>query len=655
MQLTDDQIIELLIEYTTDDRYKQAVLIDGDWGSGKTYFVQEKLVQSLKAKFKVDQEHSYDVLYISLYGTESFSQIMDDIYTATLESFFDKKLGDGVGEKVGKGINFTSKLLATGMKYFNLDKEDLPKLADIKGIRSSIIIFDDLERCSIDINQLLGFINNLVEHNAIKVIIVANQAEIGKPKLIVDLPQKYSVVLNPQLKHEEAKDEKNKHDQEAPRKQIGYEELKKHTEQLFSEDLVYEKVKEKLIGLTINYMADFNVIYEEIVCKYIKDETTKERLIANKDLVVDTFYAKKHHNIRTLIFSLMATEKIFATISEIHFEPARFIEEQYVRLLQYIVAVSIQIKTGQPLYSWKNVSSQTGAVYLEKDGVWGKSIFGYRFVDIYLTTRFFNPSEVKTTIFELMNEYCEIERSREAENALSYNTLYAWWCLEDEEVRDLVNCTVVELSEMKYHPRYFKDMIILLMQLQHANFSPFDYPETFETFISFMKQRLEETDDGFKIDYFEVLSDNIEFIQNYNLIAKPLFDVLRKKEREEKEKINENLDLDKSWGDAFKSSCTDNRNSYMTGQKFLFYISPEKVINKLRTSAVKEIYSFLDGIKEIYSFSNLNDFFKDDVDHISEILAALDIDILSDGKTTKRIVLEKLKKKLEESLTLIQQ
>ncbi len=655
MQLTDNQIVDLLIEYTTDDRYKQAVLIDGDWGSGKTYFVQEKLVKSLKAKFKVDQEHSYDVLYISLYGTESFSQIMDDIYTATLESFFDKRLGDGIGEKVGKGINFTSKLLATGMKYFNLDKDDLPKLADIKGIRSSIIIFDDLERCSINTNQLLGFINNLVEHNAIKVIIVANQAEIGKPKLIVDLPQKYSVVLNPQLKHEEAKDEKNKHDQEAPQKQIGYEELKKYTEQLFSEDLVYEKVKEKLIGLTINYRADFNVIYKEIVCKYIKDETTKERLVANKELVVDAFFAKKHHNIRTLIFSLMATEKIFATISEIHFEPAKFIEEQYIKLLQYIVAVSIQIKTGQPLYSWKNVSSQTGTVYLEKDGVWGKSIFGYRFVDLYLTTRFFDPSEVKTTIFELMNEHREIERCREAENALSYNTLYAWWYLEDEEVRDLVSCTIVELSEMKYHPRYFKDMIILLMQLQHANFSPFDYPKTFETFISFMKQRLEENDDEFKIDYFEVLSDNSEFIQKYNLITKPLFDVLRKKEREEKEKINENLDLDESWGDAFKSSCTDNRNSYITGRKFLFYVSPEKVINKLRTSTVKEIYSFLDGIKEIYSFSNLNEFFKDDVDHISEILNALDIDILSDGKTTKRIVLEKLKKKLEESLTLIQQ
>lgn len=654
MYLRDDQIIDLLIEYTTDNRYRQAVLIDGDWGSGKTYFVQEKLVDALKTKFKETPEYSCNVIYISLYGAENFSQIMDDIYSASLESFFDKKLGDGIGEKIGKGINFTSKLITTGMKYFNLERDDLPKLSDIKGINNAVIIFDDLERCSIDTNQLLGFINNLVEHNAIKVIIVANQAEIGKPKLTVDLPEKYSVVLSPQLKLEEATDTKTKPGQEIAQKQIGLEELKKLTEQLFSEDIVYEKVKEKLIGLTINYRVDFHVIYEEIICKYIKDETTKEILFANKERIIDVFLQKGHYNIRTLIFSLMSFEKIFKIASVIHFLPVKFLEDQYEKLLNYIIAVSIQIKTGQPLYSWKNVSSQTGAVYLEKDGVWGKSIFGYRFVDKYLTTRFLDESEIKDTLLGLMNELKEREQCSKAENALSYNTLYAWWYLEDDEVCDLLSITIKELSEMKYHPRYFKDMIILVMQLQYAKFPHINYTDTFESFTKFMVQRLEQCDENFKTEHLEVLSDDFEFIQKYNLVAQPLLDVLRKKDREEKERINQSLDLDESWGDAFKESCADNRNSYLTGYKFLFYVSPEKVIGKLRSSTVKEIYSFLDGIKEVYSFSNLNDFFKDDIDHISEILAALDIDVLSDGKTTKHIALKKLKTILEESLALIQ-
>ncbi len=653
MYLTDEEIIDLIVEYVTDDRYKQAVLIDGDWGSGKTYFVQEKLIESLKTKVGSSAESNRNVLYVSLYGMESFPQIIDDIYAATLEMFFDKKLGNGTGQKIGKGINFASKLIATGMKYFNLDKDDLPKLSDIKEIKNSVIIFDDFERCSIDTNQLLGFINNLVEHNSIKIIIVANQAEIGKPKLISDLPQKYSVVLNPNLELKESKDKKAGIKDTLPR-QLSVEELQEYTEKLFSEDILYEKVKEKLIGLTINYKANIDNIYEEIIGNYIKDEPSSENLILNKDLVLTIFEKRQHSNIRTLIFALMAYEKVFIKVSQIKFEPNQFLVEQYKKLLCYVIEVSIQIKTGKQLYSWANSTSQTGMVYMGKGGVWGERVFGYRFIDTYLTTRFWDSDKVKSIILGIMKEAKEIEAYKAAENALSYNKLYAWWYLEDEEVSSLLESMIRELSEKKYHPRYFKDMIILLMQLRQAKFSPFDFCKSCDDFVNYMKQHLEEISDDFAAENLEVLSDNQEFISEYNSIMKPLFDVLHKKDREEKEKINENLDLDKSWGDCFKSSCTENRDRYMAGHKFLFYVSPEKLIDKLSTSTVKEIYSFLDGIKEIYSFSNLNDFFKDDIDHINVILEKLNIDALSCNKTTKRIILEKLKHKLEESRDLIQ-
>lgn len=47
-------------------------------------------------------------------------------------------------------------------------------------INNSILIFDDLERCDCSINEILGYINSFVEHEKMKVIIVANQEEIGK-------------------------------------------------------------------------------------------------------------------------------------------------------------------------------------------------------------------------------------------------------------------------------------------------------------------------------------------------------------------------------------------------------------------------------------------------------------------------------------------
>ena len=141
MQLRDKEIIDLLLDYVKDKRYKQAVLIDGKWGTGKTYFVKEKLLNSIKETLP---ERS--VFYISLYGISKPSQIIEEIYSATVGDFLEKRIGKEKGEKVEKGINIASKLFAAGIKYFNIEKSDLPSLADIKEIKESIIVFDDCKR-----------------------------------------------------------------------------------------------------------------------------------------------------------------------------------------------------------------------------------------------------------------------------------------------------------------------------------------------------------------------------------------------------------------------------------------------------------------------------------------------------------------------------
>src|SRR5690606_22201504 len=41
-----------------------------------------------------------------------------------------------------------------------------------------LFIFDDLERCDLPINRVLGYINEFVEHEDRKVIIIANEKEI---------------------------------------------------------------------------------------------------------------------------------------------------------------------------------------------------------------------------------------------------------------------------------------------------------------------------------------------------------------------------------------------------------------------------------------------------------------------------------------------
>ncbi|WP_346880583.1 P-loop NTPase fold protein [Clostridium sp. UBA3061] len=658
MSLTDEQIIQILIDYVKDSRYKQAVLIDGEWGSGKTFFVEEKLQSRLNEELS---ENS--IFYISLYGLDNFAQIMDEIYSIAFEDYFDKKLGDGKGEKLGKGLKFTSKILSVGLKHFNIDSKDLPSLSDIKQIKDTIIIFDDLERCNIDVNQLLGFINNLVEHNNIKVILIANQTEIGRIGISKDLPQKYSVVLDSRILLDEVKNDtkynqsenlfnevKNdtKYNQSEEKENISKEKLIYRTKKLFSDDISYKERKEKLIGLTIYYQADFVAIYEDIVEKYVEDEQTKEQLNNYKQVVLEIFEKNQHHNIRTLIFALMAYERFFVILDTIDFEPKKYLNEQKEKVLEYTIELSIQIKQGKSEYSWESTEDQTGNIYW-REGNFVKSIFAYKFVDTYLVHHYWDSDEIKKIIKSIMEEEKEKDDHLITEKSLGYNKLYSWWELEDEEIIQVLSQIKDELATRKYNPRYFKDMIVRFIQIKYAEFDEMKYDEH----ISLMKSNLEEYTDTFEKRYLEILSSDSEFLNKYNDLVKPLFNVIDRKEKESKEKLNCFLNDVKEWDDEFVSKCRDNRSTYIMDKKFFFYMDIDNVIKKLKTSHVKGIYFFINGINEVYSFSNLEEFFKADISNIQNLIDKMDIEELSKSKRTRKKALIALQEKLQQSLKLI--
>ena len=65
---------------------------------------------------------------------------------------------------------------------------------------------------------------------------------------------------------------------------------------------------------------------------------------------------------------------------------------------------------------------------------------------------------------------------------------------------------------------YFKEMIVTLMQLDHHGFECIDYNK----YVELMIRKLEKYEGTLRRDNFEVLSDNGEFIEKYNNIAKKL-------------------------------------------------------------------------------------------------------------------------------------
>ena len=76
-----EELIECICDYVKKPYTDYAVMINGEWGSGKTYFWNNKLrsrLESLKVNGK-----NYKTIYMSLYGINSLEEISKKIFIET--------------------------------------------------------------------------------------------------------------------------------------------------------------------------------------------------------------------------------------------------------------------------------------------------------------------------------------------------------------------------------------------------------------------------------------------------------------------------------------------------------------------------------------------------------------------------------------------
>ena len=152
-------------------------MINGQWGVGKTFLIKS-FISSLKNKKSITS------IYISLYGKSTASQIDEDIF---------QQLHPILGSKGVKLLGLVAKGLIKSATKIDLGKietvtfnAELPAV-DLKSIfpspRDCLIVFDDLERCSMDIGDLMGYINSFVEHEGVKIVILADESKfVDKPE-----------------------------------------------------------------------------------------------------------------------------------------------------------------------------------------------------------------------------------------------------------------------------------------------------------------------------------------------------------------------------------------------------------------------------------------------------------------------------------------
>jgi hypothetical protein len=208
--------------YIRDSHPEYSILITGEWGSGKTYFWENVVQEGIKIDFPDGEVNS---VYISLYGIQLKSEI-DQLLALVISEFL----------RFISGKNVASSLSSLSQKHLNLEN-----VYQIMRNSNIVLCIDDLERVKMPIEAVLGYLNKLVEHEHIRMIILCDESKI--------------------------------------------------------EDFdVYAVQKEKLVGYTFKYLPDIGAIVNKIIAG-----SQRKLTYAHTKEVFDEYYAiSKCNNIRTI-------------------------------------------------------------------------------------------------------------------------------------------------------------------------------------------------------------------------------------------------------------------------------------------------------------------------------------------------------------------
>lgn len=328
-----EDLVESILDYIRNDYTDYAIMINGEWGSGKTYFWNHKIknkIESLQLNGK-----QYTTIYMSLYGISNLEEISKKIFIETtqlmdrnLQKYMQTNGQTTIPEYAKTGLDMAN-FFGVTQNGDHIDYEEFFSTDD------KVLCFDDLERANVDVIDILGYINNFVEHDHIKTIIICNEKELSTKFKSNNLEMKTFIatyLLDKEGSLAKANDKPM------------VEQIQDKIEYVFDKANDYERIKEKLIGETFEYAPEFNYIINGLLMRYENNEELIRFLRQNTGLIVSTFNKSGTRNLRILKHALNDFRKIFEMVNK-HYPNTN--NRVLQTMLIFTIAVSFEIKAGK--------------------------------------------------------------------------------------------------------------------------------------------------------------------------------------------------------------------------------------------------------------------------------------------------------------------
>ncbi len=328
-----EDLVESILDYIRSDYTDYAIMINGEWGSGKTYFWNHKIkpkIESMQLNGK-----QYTAIYMSLYGISNLEEISKKIFIETTQ-LMDKNLKKFMD---ASGVSTIPEYAKTGLDMANFfgvtQNGDRIDYAEFFSTDDKVLCFDDLERANVDVIDILGYINNFVEHDHIKTIIICNEKELSTKLKNSNLEMKTFIATY-------LLDKQNQLNEKTDKPMV--ERIRDTIEYVFDKANDYERIKEKLIGETFEYAPEFNYIINGLLMRYEKYPDLIRFLRENTNLIISTFNKSGTRNLRILKHSLTNFKKIFDMVNKAYPNTNNRILQT---MLIFTIAISFEIKAGK--------------------------------------------------------------------------------------------------------------------------------------------------------------------------------------------------------------------------------------------------------------------------------------------------------------------
>ena len=268
-----------------------AIMVTGKWGCGKTYLIDHDLKYDDEVKDKIV------IIKVSLFGIANAKELNLEVKKRWLMGrqgdLHEHPVAKSIGKVVGQAQSFIEGNWHIDVADFLTIENEIEIKTKNETIRKKVVlVFDDLERCRMNIVDILGCINDYCENQNFHTIIVANEERI--------------------------------HDTKAG--EVSIDDLNDANTQL-----LYKEIKEKIILRTLYYKPNYEEIIKNIIDEIQpviiqskgggektdlqkRDEDYKKFINENKERIAALFVKAEDiylNNIRCIKCSLQDFSRVF--------------------------------------------------------------------------------------------------------------------------------------------------------------------------------------------------------------------------------------------------------------------------------------------------------------------------------------------------------